>query len=61
MESEETLPVISVREITENEDGTANVELDLDVEAMRLLLNVGFNKILKDHVDEQERKANDNN
>ena len=61
MESEETLPVISVREITENEDGTANVELDLDVEAMRLLLNVGFNQILKDHIDEQERKANDNN
>ena len=60
MESEETLPVIEIRKITENEDGSANVELDLDVEAVRLLLNVGFNKILKDHVDEQERK-NDNN
>ena len=61
MESEETLPVIEVRHITENEDGSANVELDLDVEAVRLLLNVGFNKILKDHIDEQERKENDNN
>ena len=61
MESEETLPVIEVRHITENEDGSANVELDLDVEAVRLLLNVGFNQILKDHIDEQERKANDNN
>ena len=61
MESEETLPVIEVRLITENEDGSANVELDLDVEAVRLLLNIGFNKLLKDHIDEQEQKANDNN
>ena len=61
MESEETLPTITVGDITENEDGSANVELDLDVEAVRLLLNVGFNKILKDHIDEQEQKANDNN
>ena len=60
MESEETLPTITVGDITENEDGSANVELDLDVEAVRLLLNVGFNQILKDHIDEQERK-NDNN
>ena len=52
MESEETLPVIEIRKITENEDGSANVELDLDIEAVRLLLNVGFNKILKDHVEE---------
>ena len=44
MKSEKTLPVISVLEITENEDGSANVELDLDVEAVRLLLNVGFNQ-----------------
>ena len=61
MESEETLPVISVREITENEDGTATIELDLDVEAVRLILNVGLEKILTDHINEQERKANDNN
>ena len=61
MESEETLPTITVGDITENEDGTATIELDLDVEAVRLLLNVGFNQILKDHIDEQERKANDNN
>ena len=61
MESEETLPTITVGDITENEDGSANVVLDLDPEAVRLLLNVGFNQILKDHIDEQERKANDNN
>ena len=58
--TEDTLPVIEVLKVTENEDGTATIELDLDVEAVRLLLNVGFNQILKDHVDEQEQK-NDNN
>jgi len=57
LESEETLPVIGVREVTENEDGSANVELELDVEAVRLLVNIGFNKILKDHIDEQEQKS----
>ena len=57
MESEETLPTITVGDITENEDGSANVVLDLDPEAVRLLLNVGFNQILKDHIDEQERKS----
>ena len=58
MKSEKTLPVISVLEITENEDGSANVELDLDVEAVRLLLNVGFNQLLREHLEE---KKNDNN
>ena len=58
MESEKTLPVISVLEITENEDGSANVELDLDVEAVRLLLNVGFNQLLREYLEE---KKNDNN
>ena len=58
MKSEKTLPVISVLEITENEDGSANVELDLDVEAVRLLLNVGFNQLLREHL---EKETNDNN
>ena len=58
MKSEKTLPVISVLEITENEDGSANVELDLDAEAVRLLLNVGFNQLLREHLEE---KKNDNN
>ena len=57
MKSEKTLPVISVLEITENEDGSANVELDLDVEAVRLLLNVGFNQLLREHL---EKETNDN-
>ena len=57
MEGENTLPTITVGDITENEDGSANVVLDLDPESVRLLLNVGFNQILKDHIDEQERKS----
>ena len=55
--TENTLPTITVGDITENEDGSANVVLDLDPESVRLLLNVGFNQILKDHIDEQERKS----
>ncbi len=61
MESEETLPVIEVIEVIENEDGTANIVLDLDASALKLLLNAGLEKILTDHINEQERKANDNN
>ena len=57
MESENTLPTITVGDITENEDGSANVELDLDVEAVRLLLNVGFNQLLREYLEE---KKNDN-
>ena len=58
MESEETLPTIIVGDITENKDGSANVVLDLDPEAVRLLLNVGFNQLLREHLEE---KKNDNN
>jgi hypothetical protein len=58
LESEETLPTITVGDITENEDGSANVVLDLDPEAVRLLLNVGFNQLLREYLEE---KKNDNN
>ena len=57
MKSEETLPTISVGDITENEDGSANVVLDLDPESVRLLLNVGFNQLLREHL---EKETNDN-
>ena len=56
MKREDALPVITVCAITENEDGSANVELDLDAAALKLLLNVGFNKILIDHMEEQEKR-----
>ena len=50
------LPVIEVLEVTEQADGTSRVVLDLDEEATALLLSAGLEKILKDHVNEQERE-----
>ena len=57
MESEDTLPTITVGDITENEDGSANVVLDLDPESVRHLINIGFNQLLREYL---EKKANDN-
>ena len=50
------LPVITVIKIEENEDGSANVELDLDERAVQLLLQEGFESILRTHIQEQENK-----
>tara|TARA_Y100000389_G_scaffold202224_1_gene246932 strand:+ start:2609 stop:2782 length:174 start_codon:yes stop_codon:yes gene_type:complete len=50
------LPVIEVLEVTERANGTTRVVLDLDEEATSLLLSAGLEKILTDHVKEQERK-----
>ena len=57
MEGENTLPTITVGEITENEDGSANVLLDLDPESVRFLINIGFNQLLREHL---EKETNDN-
>ena len=54
-----SLPVIEVVNIVENGDGSANVELELDTEATRLLMQEGFISILKTHIKEQERKKHD--
>ena len=54
MESEETLPTITVGDIRENEDGSANVVLDLDPESVRLLINVGFNQLLREYLEEKK-------
>ena len=51
-----SLPTIQVGNITEQDDGSALVELDMDVEALRRIIQVGFEKILLDHM---ERKEND--
>jgi hypothetical protein len=57
LEGENTLPTITVGEITENEDGSANVLLDLDPESVRFLINIGFNQLLREHL---EKETNDN-
>ena len=54
-----SLPVIEVVKVVEHEDGSANVELELDAEATRLLMQEGFISILQTHIAEQERKEND--
>ena len=53
-----SLPVIEIVNIVDNEDGSANVELELDTEATRLLMQEGFISILKPHIAEQDRKKN---
>ena len=50
------LPVIEVVKIEENEDGSANVQLDLDERAVQLLMQEGFESILRAHIQEQENK-----
>ncbi len=37
--------------ISDNPDGSANVEVDLDKEEARFLMEVGFNKVLRDYVE----------
>jgi len=43
---------LTVHTISENEDGSANVVLDLDNEAREYLMNYGFIRMLKDAVAE---------
>jgi len=50
-----SLPVVRVGEITQQDDGSALVELDLDAEALRTIIQVGFEKILLDHMEGKEK------
>lgn len=50
------LPKIVVKGITENEDGSANMELDLDNKAVQLLLDIGLTRLLEEHL---ENKTNE--
>ena len=54
-----SLPQIEVTKIVENEDGSANVELDLDKEAVALLIQIGFNKMLRDYVFERFEESDE--
>ena len=53
------LPTIKVGNITEHEDGSARMELDLDPPALQLLLDIGFNQLLHEHLENEERKKNE--
>ena len=53
------LPVIKVGNITEHEDGSASVELDLDPPAVQLLLDIGFKQLIREHLENEKRKKNE--
>ena len=46
----DNLPKITVIKVIENEDGSAGIELDLDPKAVQLLLDIGFNQLLREHL-----------
>ena len=48
---------ILVKTIRENEDGSGDVELELDQEAKMLLIGEGFISIIKEWI-EQQKNAN---
>jgi len=50
------LPKIVVKGITENEDGSANMELDLDNKAVQLLLDIGFTRLLEEHLENKKNE-----
>ena len=50
------LPKIVVKEVTENEDGSANMELDLDSKAVQLLLDIGLTRLLEEHLENKKNE-----
>jgi hypothetical protein len=50
------LPKIVVKGITENEDGSANMELDLDNKAVQLLLDIGLTRLLEEHLENKKNE-----
>jgi hypothetical protein len=40
-----------VTSITDNEDGSANLEIDMDIETLRELAKIGLLKVLTDAVE----------
>ena len=45
---------MKILDITENEDGSAVLEIDIDQEEMRLLMEAGLNKVLADYIEEMK-------
>ena len=50
------LPKIVVKKVTEHEDGSANIELDLDPEAVQLLLDIGLTRLLEEHLENKKNE-----
>ena len=51
------LPIIKVGNIAEHEDGSASMKLDLDPPAVQLLLDIGFNQLIREHLENGEMKC----
>jgi len=49
----ETYGMIQVKRLEENEDGSANLEIVTDVEATRLLVEVGLTRLLEMALDKE--------
>ena len=48
------LPKIVVKAVTENGDGSAQVELDLDSKAVQLLFDIGLSRLLEEHLENKK-------
>jgi hypothetical protein len=52
---------IEIRIVRENEDGSADCELDMDKEAKELLITEGFLYLVRKFLDEQKPKKRKKN
>jgi hypothetical protein len=52
---------VEIRIIRENEDGSADCELELDKEAKELLITEGFLCLVRQYLDEQKPKKRKKN
>lgn len=50
---------IEIISYTENEDGSANVEFDVDKEGARFLIGQGLLKVLEEAIKGEEQKVDD--
>ena len=47
---------MEILKITENENGSSTLDIDMTEEEMRLLMEAGLNKVLKDYCEEFDKK-----
>lgn len=48
---------MKVLSVTDQPDGSAIVEMDMDEDEVKLFMEVGFNKILRDSMEEMKKNA----
>ena len=47
---------MKIHEYKEREDGDADLEVELDVEERKILIEIGLTKVLRDFVEEHENQ-----